>query len=575
MTPETPSSQGSPATVKVSPWPAIAVVAFCLFWFSRVGGFNILDPRRIGWMLTGDWQPAFIGWLFVRNGPWTLPLATAPDLLWPWGCSAAFSDAMPIVAELNKALVPEQFRAWQYWGMWVLFCILAHAALGFWVARKRTGDAWVAALAAMFFAVNPIASSRAGHLSLLGQFLIFGLVGTCVMRCESIHGARRLMAVGLGLLFFASGVHAYLAAMSAALAFALALRLALVERWFSAKEGALWLGSVPALVGASFWLFGFVPRAGVQYILDAEGFGSFSADMLTFFNPANWSRFLPEVPVHGRQHEGFAYLGLGGLVLLALALGLAARALIQGARPDARSWKTLGPGLAICLAMFAYALSNHVTFRGSEVLDLSSFYAPLSALTNVFRSSGRFAFPMHHLLLLAGVAAVLLWVKSPVAQKAILAAALALQTADVKVEWIGFRTASGELVPPKHAAWTQANVGYRHLDIHPVMSQWICPYDPNVVSRMSWVAYENHLTINSAHVGRNPVAVREACMKHLAPQQLDAETIYVVHFPEYVPDLLNAGYACGQVDEYRVCVADGKDTPMRRAIDERRILMRR
>ena len=61
---------------------------------------------------------------------------------------------------------------------------------------------------------------------------------------------------------------------------------------------------------------GWVPRASQPPIdisdphdLAIEGFGQFSADLLTFVNPLQWSRFFPAIAMGPRQYEGFAYLG--------------------------------------------------------------------------------------------------------------------------------------------------------------------------------------------------------------------------------------------------------------------------
>ena len=52
------------------------------------------------------------------------------------------------------------------------------------------------------------------------------------------------------------------------------------------------------------------------------GFGIFKTNLLTFFDPVpsgsdfNWSLFLPDIKNNNGEHEGFAYLGIGGILLL-------------------------------------------------------------------------------------------------------------------------------------------------------------------------------------------------------------------------------------------------------------------
>jgi hypothetical protein len=113
------------------------------------------------------------------------------------------------------------------------------------MAARRFEDALCVALAGMFFVLNPVQLGRNGHITLMAQFLVLGVVLACLARVDSVHGARRVGALALALELFAAGSHAYLAAVTAAMGLALMVRLALVERWFEKGEGALWLASAP------------------------------------------------------------------------------------------------------------------------------------------------------------------------------------------------------------------------------------------------------------------------------------------------------------------------------------------
>ena len=67
---------------------------------------------------------------------------------------------------------------------------------------------------------------------------------------------------------------------------------------------------------------------------------------------------------------------------------------------------------------------------------------------------------------------------------------------------------------------------YKHIEIVPVQVQWVCDYDPAVVSFLTRVAAQERMTINSGNVGRVPRAVKAACgSTFIGP--MDPETIYV------------------------------------------------
>lgn len=137
-----------------------------------------------------------------------------------------------------------------------------------------------------------------------------------------------------------------------------------------------------ATVLAVFWMFGYLGWRPTE--LRSGGFGKFSSDLTALVNPMGWSRFLPSIPMRPPQGEGFAYLGIGVLLLIAVRVGDSARAPASVADTLRRRW----PLIVAALAMWLYSLSSQVTFRGATVLELNALYEPFKWLTGVFRGSG-------------------------------------------------------------------------------------------------------------------------------------------------------------------------------------------
>lgn len=543
---------------------ALALVSlFGLVWARALGLTKLANPTDIDWMISGgDWMAHFFGWLFVRAAPWALPLGQAPDLLAPLGTNAALTDAIPLLSTLGKVISPLAPDRFQLFGLWMVGGVIGTGVAGVLACRAWLKDFWSLTWAGCLFVMNPIVSTRPGHPSFMAFWVLTALIGACFWPLIDQRSARRVAVVTLVLGFLACGVHGYLAVMAAALVGASTLRLAFSKR-FAVGEGIAWVISGPLVVLFALWLFGYLVTLtpGQATNMTAEGFGQFSADLLTFINPATWSRLLPPLGMGGRQYEGYAYLGLGVLLLLVLRVVLTVRT-----RPTKAELLDVLPVLIICLVASFYALSNHVTIGGKPIADFSSFYEKLEPLPSVFRGSGRFVFPLAALLTMV---AVLTAVKVNDAWRPfVLGIAALLQFVDFDPT----RAQFAKPVPPFTAftdpAWKLMGQGYRHVVIQPIQLQWLCPFDGPFVAKLSWEAYLQHLSINSGHVGRPPA--NYSCTRHLTREEMKSDTVYVPYFVEHLPDFVNAGFVCAPIEGRNVCVSPDNDTALLRELQSRR-----
>lgn len=544
-------------------WALLLVGAFGLIWAHALGLTNFADPRKIDWMIEGDWLGHLFGWLFTRNGPWALPLAQAPDLVAPSGSSAALTDAIPILSVIGKILSPLFGERMQLFGAWMVLGVMGTGIAGVLVCRAWLRDLPSLALAGCLFVMNPIVSTRYGHPPFFAFWALTGLVGACVWPVTSLQSARRVVWVSLGLGAFACATNAYLAVMASLLVGASIVRVTTIERSFKLGEALAWLVSGPVVCAGTLWAFGFVSgaRSSPMSNLAIEGFGQFSADLLTFFNATTWSRLVNPLPMGPRQYEGCAYLGVGVITLIGLRLLLLARF-----RPTRRELLTWVPLLVAALIMAAYSLSNIVTLRGQPVADFTAFYSKLAPWPSVFRSSGRFVWPLFCVMTLIGTLAVAR-VKQAWARQWVLLIAALLQFADFDPTRTPLHKQFPTFEPFRDPAWALMK-DYRHVVIQPVQIQWTCPFNHDLVSKLSWEATKQKLSINSGHVGRAPPGTD--CQRHLTPAELKDDTVYLPYFQEFLPDFLNAGYACGAVEGFVVCVDPRRETALSQELQRRR-----
>ncbi|MBL8911718.1 MAG: hypothetical protein JNM17_13585 [Archangium sp.] len=537
--------------------------AFGLAWAHACGLTQFANPTKIDWMIEGDWLGHLFGWLFTRNGPWALPLAQAPDLVHPTGSSAALTDAIPILSVIGKMLSPFFGDRMQLFGAWMVLGVMGTGIAGVLVCRPWLKDLPSLALAGCLFVMNPIVSTRYGHPPFFAFWTLTALVGLCVWPVTSLQSARRVIWATLGVGAFACATNGYLAVMASVLVGASVVRVVLVERPFKLAESLGWLASGPAACLGALWAFGFVSgaRSAPMSTLAIEGFGQFSADLLTFFNPTMWSRFFNTIPMGPRQYEGFAYLGFGTLVLVG------ARVLfLFKLRPTKKEVLVWVPLFAAALLMAAYAPSNIVTVAGKPIANFSEFYSKLGSWPSVFRSSGRFVWPLFATLTLIAALASARIQRAWLRQWVLLIGVL-LQFVDFDATRHPLNKDYPAFTPFADPAWAMLK-DYQHAVIHPIQIQWTCPFDHRLVARLSWEAYRQKLSINSGHVGRAPAGTD--CNRHLLPSDLDEQTVYIPYFQPFLADFTNAGFVCGPIEGYAVCVSPNRQTSLLNELLQRR-----
>lgn len=428
------------------------LAAFCgAALFLLIYGPSTLNPCYDSWIYAGyigvDVLQHQAAWQAFRFGDWAFPLTLTGNLHWPAGAAAALGDCVPLLAvplKLISGLLPRHF---QFFGWFSLLCM----ALGGYAGAKLLGQFGLGAaprvLASTLFAAAPVLLERAfQHSALAAQFVV-------VLALYFYFLARRRWQLadgqpwqpagagghtgpengGLSVLWrfvplagAAVAIHVYFVPMVLAIAFAAAVDafLAAPGKKRAARVLAPLGAAVLCALACGFLLGYFLPSSYIP-----GGYGSFGANLNTFWNPASynwamwapgyqnlhWSRVLPMLPVVGDSLGSFNYLGLG--VLLGLGAGGAA-ALVRllgrrgpkGALGAALAFAKSHVGLAFsCLCLGLFAVSNVVTANSRTLFTL-----PLPAfvirLADTFRSSGRLLWPLYYLLVLLcvlGLAALL------------------------------------------------------------------------------------------------------------------------------------------------------------------------
>lgn len=393
---------------------ALAGAAAGVAVFFWLYGAMTLDVTSDAWILNGydetDILQHYAGWVLFRNSHWALPPGLCDTLAWPQGTMIAYTDSLPWVSMAFKLLRGALPSTFQWFGWYTLFCFAMQGAAGALLCtRGAKSGGWgsrlaFAALGGLLFACLPTLWERAfRHVALASQYLfLFALYFYLEYRAALAQGRRpRWGWVFAALPFAAVGIHPYFLPPVM-----LCSLLAGIELWRTAKRplagaGLFGGGLLAALAGA--WLTGAV---GSGVAVSRYGYGEISMNLNALFNPSSrggytWSRLLPQQAQNPSQYDGFNYLGLGVLALVASALLYSIWRAARRPADTAAWWRRNGPLFAACVFLTLFAVTNNITF-GSWTLSIPIPQA-LTDLCGIFRSSGRMFYLVAACMVLFGV----------------------------------------------------------------------------------------------------------------------------------------------------------------------------
>ena len=347
--------------------------------FLLLTGGKVIDPTYIEWITLGDEKTHWLNWLFFREtNLFQFPIFKNYLYGLDISSSLVLNDALPIMAILFKpisGLLPDNF---QYFGIWLYICFILQGFTAFFLISKFTNDRLLCLVGSLFFTIAPPFLWRLhGHYSLMGQWLI--LYALYIYFDNDFKFKKWFFLISFSLL-----INAYFSGIIFGI-FLVDLIQARLKKLLSDRELTVRLASITGWSILFGYLLGYF-LAGVGS--GAKGFGLFRANLDSFFDSDNhqgWSRILPDLASVEYDHEGFAFLGIGILILLAISLIV----LFFNQKKINIDAKKVLPISCLGLMYFIFSLSNNVVLGDTELFqyDIPAF---LNFITKPFRSSGRF-----------------------------------------------------------------------------------------------------------------------------------------------------------------------------------------
>ncbi len=527
--------------------------AFGLMFFTCILGIDRVDPTTVGWLMVGDWAQHYLGWEMYRHEGLNLPPGRITGLWHPVGTSIVFTDSLPLLAMPLSVLspwLPEQF---QYIGAFMALSFVLQGALAARLAQHAGLPPGAQLLVALLFVNAPFLIARLGHDTLTAHWTVLAclLLATALRR----HQAVRAWYV---IVVLSTLIHPYLAAMCGPMAGA-----ALWWQLRDAPRRVVAHGIAGTVVAAGLlWASGAFIIPSQPSLTSTVPYGHYAANLLTFVTPMNRSVLLPEWPMAtSGQYEGYAYLGAGVLLLLLVALVLLrSPRRFDGPGIPGRVWLTAG-------ALALFAISTVLTLGSIRLVD-----HPLNGgLFGMFRSSGRFVWPLAYALM-AGATFAISARLGPQRSAALLLVVAALQVVDLS-------STHGDLAvlsrahrahtwesPLRDPRWDALASERRHLVFMPPPACGDVPAD--------WIAFQqlaarHALTFNAGFLARHDGAASEAHCHVLAGQMatgtLPHDALYVVN-PDWKQRLLTGlptQTRCRQLDGFETCAVPTNDSAER------------
>jgi Family of unknown function (DUF6311) len=359
-------------------------------------GPSVVDPTHFEWLMHGDYALHFLGWHLYRHGPWTAPLGAAPLLIAPIGSSIGLTDSIPLVGiplKVFDALLPPIF---QFIGPWLVLSVALQGVFGVLLMRLVTPRASLQLLGATLIVLSPPLFYRINHAALTAHWLVLAALWLSLRDDADVPSARLAAAWAL-LAAATAATQPYILLMVMVL-----MGAAHARQVLSAPSRILRIALHAALAvaaaGVALWQSGSL-MVRAEDGLEVGGFGSWSSNLLAFIMPTEGFTLLYPGPFryeHKEQYEGYAYLGLGMLFLLAVVIAGRIASWRMSARPRRLLWY-VPLGLAL-LFLGAMALGPTIT-AGQRTLfayDMS-WWGPL----RIFRTSGRMIWPVYYTTVIA------------------------------------------------------------------------------------------------------------------------------------------------------------------------------
>ena len=363
--------------------------------FIVIFGASMISPSNTDWIFayTGDATQHHLGWVFFRNSPWTFPIGLTDGLTCNGAVSCMYSDSIPLFGLIFKILSPILPETFQFLGLWGMICFALNGGFGAVLLYRIKPDILFSSVGSLFYAAFPAAIKRITHHNTLGAIWLFiiAMILCLDYKKEYKHKFTPMILWAVDCML-AVLIHSYFVPMVFMVMAGYVILV--VFRSKNLKKAVAVFGTSVASTLLTLFVIGAFYGQG-SYI--DGGFGGYSSNLNTFFNPQGVSKFLRPLNSLDGQGEGFGYLGLGMIVCVIISLIIFLSilekkegSLIKAALGLFKKYKVEFWAITVVfLFSFCWAVSNRISLNGRLLLEIPLPRLARGALS-IFRCSGRF-----------------------------------------------------------------------------------------------------------------------------------------------------------------------------------------
>jgi len=379
---------------------AFSIILGMLF-FVMIYGVNVLNPFYTDWLFgkAKDLSQHYLGWEFYRKGAWTFPIGMTDQIAYPTYTSVIFTDSIPLFAVFFKLLSPFLPDSFQYFGWWGIVCFALQAFFAVKILREFSVGRLQALIGCVFFVISPtVIEKMFRHTALGGHWIILASIYLFVTHQKNYNNIPKT-TIQWGIIGgLIAAIHLYYLPMCGIFVGVYVLCSFFKEKRINIRYVIPFVSFMVTLLVNTYLLGGFSSAAD----MGSDGLGDYSFNLNGFFNEKGYSRFFEPLKTYkDGQYEGFAYLGLGIFVLMAVAAVYMLIRFIKDKRLcDKNNLIYMVAYAFISVILIFFSASPQVTFNDKLIFEFPDIDIIIK-YWSVFRSSGRMIWPVCYLIILS------------------------------------------------------------------------------------------------------------------------------------------------------------------------------